>query len=122
MVREAAAAFPGFHLAIALDTKGPEVRTGTIAGDESKVAELKTGSFITITTDEAQKEQCSSELVYLDYKNFSRHAKPGQKIFVDDGLMNFEVLQNIGQWTWPFPACLKMCIFPADLHWQMSTA
>ena len=97
MVREAAASFPGFHLGIALDTKGPEVRTGTMAGDETKAVELITGSTITITTDESLKDQCSPDLIYLDYRNFTRDAKPGQKIFVDDGLMNFEVRENIGK-------------------------
>ncbi|OQV13569.1 Pyruvate kinase PKM [Hypsibius exemplaris] len=95
MVREAAATFPGLHLGIALDTKGPEVRTGTMAGDETKAAELRTGSIITITTDDAMKDQCSSELVYLDYKRFTKECKVGQKIFVDDGLMNFEVRELI---------------------------
>lgn len=97
MVREAACAFPGFHLAIALDTKGPEVRTGTVDGDETKTIELKSGSIITVTTNESFQDKCSPETVYLDYKNFSKDARPGQRIFVDDGLMNFEVVEVTGK-------------------------
>ena len=97
MVREAANAFPGFHLAIALDTKGPEVRTGTVDGDETKSIELKAGAIVTITTNDSFMDKCTPETIYLDYKNFSRDAKPGQRIFVDDGLMNFEVVEMIGK-------------------------
>lgn len=96
MIREAVIAFPGLHLGIALDTKGPEVRTGTVDGDETKEISLKTGASVIVTTNDEFKDRCSSEIVFLDYKNLARAAKPGQRIFVDDGLINL-IVREIGE-------------------------
>lgn len=49
--REAARVQTGRPLAIALDTKGPEIRTGNTVGD--KDYPIKMGAEITISTDEA---------------------------------------------------------------------
>lgn len=49
--REAARVQTGRPLAIALDTKGPEIRTGNTVDD--KDYPIKMGAEITITTDDA---------------------------------------------------------------------
>jgi pyruvate kinase len=49
--REAARIQTGRPLAIALDTKGPEIRTGNTVGD--KDYPIKQGTVLNITTDEA---------------------------------------------------------------------
>lgn len=49
--REAAKAQTGRPLAIALDTKGPEIRTGNTPGDQD--IPIKEGAELNITTDEA---------------------------------------------------------------------
>merc|ERR1712180_335656 len=76
-------------LAIALDTKGPEIRTGLLEGDDGrKESTLKAGASIKITTDDAFKEKCTSEVLWLDYKNITKVMEPGKRLFIDDGLIS----------------------------------
>merc|ERR1711931_174143 len=56
-------------VAIALDTKGPEIRTGLLEGDDGrKEIQLKAGDSIKITTNDEFKEKCTNETLWLDYK------------------------------------------------------
>jgi len=76
-------------LAIALDTKGPEIRTGLLEGDDGrKELTLEAGATIKITTDDAWKEKCTSDVLWLDYKNITKVMVPGKKLFIDDGLLS----------------------------------
>lgn len=97
-VREAEKSFktdPKFFrpIAIALDTKGPEIRTGLLKGGGSAEVELKKGSRITLSLDDADKESGDSDKIYVDYKNLLKVVKAGDKIFVDDGLMSLKVME-----------------------------
>ncbi|KYO32301.1 hypothetical protein Y1Q_0000374 [Alligator mississippiensis] len=99
-IREATESFasnPLFYrpVAIALDTKGPEIRTGLIKGGENMEVELVKGSRVTVTTDEAYKERCDQSVIWVDYRNLARVVKVGRKIFVDDGLISL-VVKEIG--------------------------
>merc|ERR1719270_2940536 len=79
------------NLAIALDTKGPEIRTGLLEGDDGrKELTLKAGASIKITTDDAFKEKCTSEVLWLDYKNITKVISPGKRLFIDDGLISIK--------------------------------
>merc|ERR1712181_39001 len=53
--------------------------------DGRKELTLKAGASIKITTDEAFKEKCTSEVLWLDYKNITKVMEPGKRLFIDDG-------------------------------------
>uniref|UniRef100_A0A915DCT5 Pyruvate kinase n=1 Tax=Ditylenchus dipsaci TaxID=166011 RepID=A0A915DCT5_9BILA len=91
-VREAAANFktPAI-VAVALDTKGPEIRTGLLAGGGSAEVELVKGASIRLTTDPKYEESGTGVNLYVDYKNIVKVVKPGSKIYVDDGLLSLVV-------------------------------
>lgn len=95
--REAEKQRPGRPLAIALDTKGPEIRTGNTVGDVD--IPISAGTEINITTDEQYATACDEKNMYLDYKNITKVIEKGRTIFVDDGVLAFEVLDIVDEQT-----------------------
>lgn len=57
--REAEKVQKGRQVAIALDTKGPEIRTGNTTDDAD--LPISAGDIINITTDEQYATSCSTE-------------------------------------------------------------
>jgi pyruvate kinase len=88
--REAVKVQDGRPIAIALDTKGPEIRTGNTANDDD--LPIAAGKVINITTDEKYKTACDTDNMYVDYKNITKVIQPGRVIYVDDGVLAFDVL------------------------------
>ncbi|KAL7953914.1 pyruvate kinase [Trichoderma compactum] len=89
-VRAAVDVHPGRPVAIALDTKGPEIRTGNTAGDVD--IPITVGTVMNITTDEKYITDCDTQNMYVDYKNITKVIQPGRVVYVDDGVLAFDVL------------------------------
>lgn len=95
--RKSARDYPGRPLAIALDTKGPEIRTGnTVNGDDFPIA---AGHEMTFTTDDAYSAKSDTNIMYIDYKNITKVIEKGRIIYVDDGVLSFEVLEIVDDKT-----------------------
>ncbi|XP_059174288.1 pyruvate kinase PKM-like isoform X2 [Physella acuta] len=91
-IREAASRLPeGSVVAVALDTKGPEIRTGVLIGGDTSDVDLVTGAKITVTVNDEYKEKCSPEFLWVDYKNIISVLKEGSVIYIDDGLISLQV-------------------------------
>ncbi|KZL74299.1 pyruvate kinase, partial [Colletotrichum tofieldiae] len=89
--RAAEKAQPGRQVAIALDTKGPEIRTGNTKNDED--LPISAGKVLNFTTDEKYATACDTDNMYVDYKNITKVIEPGRIIYVDDGVLAFDVLK-----------------------------
>lgn len=70
---------------ILLDTKGPEIRIGFFK--DGKV-ELKEGQKFVLTVEEILGNE---EIVSITYKELVEDVKPGDKILIDDGLIELIV-------------------------------
>jgi pyruvate kinase len=80
--------------AIALDTKGPEIRSGLLDPSlNGKDLEVFKGQKLKLTTNPDFKEKCCSDQLYIDYDNITHVISIGDKIFIDDGLICLEVLK-----------------------------
>lgn len=84
-----------FPLAIALDTKGPEIRTGVLNGENgaSKEVKLNKGDTLRLSTDKQFENSGTNKNVYVDYKNITNVVKENDKIYVDDGLMSLMAMK-----------------------------
>ncbi len=77
-----------FPIAILLDTQGPEIRTGHLSSN----LDLKKGSVISIMIRGASEVEETS--IHIDYDDLISSVHAGDKITVDNGLINLEVLEK----------------------------
>ncbi|TPX63563.1 pyruvate kinase [Spizellomyces sp. 'palustris'] len=76
-------------VAILLDTKGPEIRTGKLVGGTDK--KLQAGSIFTFHNDDSVLGDETQ--VSTSYKSLPTSVQPGDRILVDDGLIGMQVLE-----------------------------
>lgn len=95
--RQSEKEYPGRPLAIALDTKGPEIRTGTTRDNVDYP--IPADHEMTFTTDDKYKTVSDDTIMYIDYKNITKVIQPGKIIFVDDGVLSFKVLEVVDNQT-----------------------
>ena len=76
-------------IAMALDTKGPEIRTGKQESGDEKVTIHEGQTFTFVNEDIIGNETKTS----VSYKELYKDVKPGSKLLVDDGALEFEVVE-----------------------------
>ncbi len=81
----------GVNLAILLDTKGPEIRTGKF---EKPEVTLQEGQIFTLTTEDVMGNE---EICSVTYQEIVNDVSHGDRILIDDGLIELEVLEINGK-------------------------
>ncbi|MDR1764638.1 MAG: pyruvate kinase [Lachnospiraceae bacterium] len=81
----------GRHIAALLDTKGPEIRTGVLK-DGRKVV-LSAGQTYTLTTRDVVGD---AQVGHITYDGLHEDVKPGDRILIDDGLLELVVRDVTG--------------------------
>jgi pyruvate kinase len=79
-------------VALLLDTKGPEIRTG-MTKNNSPIT-LESGKRIILTTEEIPGTE---KILSISHKNLYAEVKPGNHIYIADGVVELEVKKIIGQ-------------------------
>jgi pyruvate kinase len=74
-------------IAILIDLQGPKIRLGAMQDDNP--VSLRAGQKFVLTTEAAAG---SSEKASISYKLLPQEVKPGDRILVDDGLVELEVV------------------------------
>ena len=80
-------------VALMLDTKGPEIRTGKLESGDEKVT-IEEGQDFTFVYDDIIGNNTKTT---VSYKNLYQDLKPGAKLLVDDGAIEFEVISIDGK-------------------------
>ena len=81
----------GIPIASLLDTKGPEIRTGKLK--DGKKVTLKEGELYTLTTEEIVGDETRGS---INYAGLAEDVKPGDRILIDDGLIELQVREVNG--------------------------
>merc|ERR1719203_2250954 len=88
-IREAAAQRPDKPVAILLDTKGPEIRTGFFKDGVGDKIELTQGQDLKLVTDYSYKGD--STCIAVSYPALPTSVKPGNTILCADGSLSLSV-------------------------------
>lgn len=75
-------------LPILADLQGPKIRVGTMKGG-SQV--LNAGDYVTLTSEDIEG---TSEIIPIDYPNLAKDASEGNKILMDDGLLELKIVKK----------------------------
>ncbi len=81
----------GKPIAVLLDTRGPEIRTGCFASGK---AEVKKGQEFILYGEEKEGDERG---VSITYRELFRDVQAGSRILIDDGLVELEVIRVEGK-------------------------
>ena len=89
-LREAIASRPGCNVAVLLDTKGPEIRTGCVDPSLNKLKLVK-DEIIEVGTD--YDKPCTPTYLACSYKSLPKSVDVGSMILVADGSLSLQVTE-----------------------------
>ena len=81
-------------IALLLDMKGPEIRTGMLYTGKNTKIQLKDGQKFTLYNEDVTGNE---EGVSVSYKELYKDVKPGTKILIDDGAIELKVEEISGK-------------------------
>ena len=81
-------------IALLLDMKGPEIRTGMLYTGKNKKIQLKDGQKFTLYNEDVTGNE---EGVSVSYKELYKDVKPGTKILIDDDAIELKVEEISGK-------------------------
>ncbi len=76
----------GIPVAVMLDTKGPEIRTGRL---KSGAIYLTEGSTVVLTSEDIEGDE---NKISVNHRELAKDVKPGDRILIDDGSLELEVI------------------------------
>ncbi len=89
-VREVAEA-EGKGITVLQDLQGPKIRVGAVQNDSVMLAE---GDEVRVSTDTPRES--TNEHIFIDYEALARDAREGERILIDDGLLELRVIETNG--------------------------
>ncbi len=81
-------------IALLLDMKGPEIRTGMLYTGKNTKIELKDGQKFTLVNEDITGDE---EKVSVTYKELYKDVEKGTKILIDDGAIELKVDEVVGK-------------------------
>jgi pyruvate kinase len=78
----------GVSLPILADLQGPKIRIGTMKDGGQ---EVEAGDYVTLTTEDIEG---TSETIPVDYKGLINDAVEGNRLLIDDGLLELKVIKK----------------------------
>ncbi len=83
--------------AVLVDTKGPEIRTGVLPGDQD-VSNIEVDAMVTLTIEDVSNDPIPEEgdtdrRINIDYQSICNTVSVGKNVLLDDGLIALEVME-----------------------------
>ncbi|MEX1061970.1 MAG: pyruvate kinase [Balneolaceae bacterium] len=76
-----------YSIPVLMDLQGPKIRVGTMKGGEQLLTE---DHLVTLTPEEVEG---NSQIIPIDYDQLPSDARVGDRILIDDGLLELQVIE-----------------------------
>ncbi|XP_056633916.1 pyruvate kinase-like [Diorhabda sublineata] len=83
-----------YPLAIGLDLRGPEIRTGSLKSNSKQIF-LEKGKETKLTTKPEFEEFVNEDMIFVDYEKLPEVIQPGDKLIFDQGSVTLSALECV---------------------------